>query len=169
MKRYTDCDRFIMRSLPMQDLPHRYSVTARAAREGDAFVEAERLPRLASAPPTEFGGPGDRWSPETLLAAAVADCFVLTFRAIADATSLPWVDIRCDVEGTLDRVGRVTRFTDMLLRAYLRIPAGASADQAHRVLTRAKERCLVSNSLISPSCLEVVVEVAADGERVSAA
>jgi uncharacterized OsmC-like protein len=99
----------------------------------------------------------------------VADCSVLTFRAIADATHLPWVDIRCDVEGTLDRVGRVTRFTDMLLRAYLRLPEGASADQAQRVLTRAKEKCLVSNSLISPSRLEAVVEVATDGERVSAA
>ena len=153
----------------MQGLPHRYSVTALAAPEGDAFLEAERLPLLASAPPTEFGGPGDRWSPETLLAAAVADCFVLTFRAIAKATPLPWVDIRCDVEATLDRVGRVTRFTDMLLRAYLRIPEGASADQAQRVLTRAKEKCLVSNSLISSSRLEVVVEVAADGEKVSAA
>ena len=89
----------------MQDLPHRYSVSALAAPGGDAFLEAKRLPRLASAPPTEFGGPGNRWSPETLLAAAVADCFVLTFRAIANATPLPWVDIRCDVEGTLDRVG----------------------------------------------------------------
>jgi len=152
----------------MQDLPHRYSATARAAPEGDAFLYANQLPLLASAPPTEFGGPGDRWSPETLLTAAVADCFVLTFRAIAAATPLPWVDIKCEVEGTLDRVDRVVRFTDMLLRAYLRIPHGASADQAQRVLTRAKERCLVSNSLISPSRLEVVVEVAAD-ERVSAA
>ena len=153
----------------MQDLPHRYSVTARVAPEGDAFLYAKQLPLLTSAPPTEFGGPGDRWSPETLLAAAVADCFVLTFRAIAAATPLPWVDIVCAVEGTLDRVDRVTRFTDMLLRAYLRIPQGASTDQAQRVLTRAKERCLVSNSLISPSRLEVVVEVAADGETVSAA
>ena len=152
----------------MQDLPHRYSAAARAAPEGNAFLYANRLPLLTSAPPTEFGGPGDRWSPETLLTAAVADCFVLTFRAIAAATPLPWVDIKCEVEGTLDRVDRVARFTDMLLRAHLRIPQGASADQAQRVLTRAKERCLVSNSLISPSRLEVVVEVAAD-ERVSAA
>ena len=152
----------------MQDLPHRYSVTAHVAPEGDAFLYAKQLPLLTSAPPTEFGGPGDRWSPETLLTAAVADCFVLTFRAIAAATPLPWVDIKCE-EGTLDRVDRVVRFTDMLLRAYLRIPHGASADQAQRVLTRAKERCLVSNSLISPSRLEVVVEVAADGEKASAA
>ena len=149
----------------MQELPHRYSVTAHAAPEGDAFLEAERLPLLASAPPTEFGGPGDRWSPETLLAAAVADCFVLTFRAIAAATPLPWVDVRCEVEGTLDRVGRVTRFTDILLRAYLRIPDGASPDHAQRVLARAKEKCLVSNSLIPPSRLEVVVEVAAEGKQ----
>ena len=80
----------------MQDLPHRYSVTAHVAPEGDAFLYANQLPLLTSAPPTEFGGPGDRWSPETLLTAAVADCFVLTFRAIAAATPLPWVDIKCE-------------------------------------------------------------------------
>jgi hypothetical protein len=57
VKRYTDCDGFITRSLLMQGFPHRYSVTAVAVPEGDAFLEAERLPVLVSAPPTEFGVP----------------------------------------------------------------------------------------------------------------
>ena len=40
----------------------------------------------------EFGGPGDLWSPETMLAGAVAGCFILTFRAAARASSasIPW-------------------------------------------------------------------------------
>ena len=73
----------------MQDFPHQYSATALANVEGDVNLQSERLPSLVSAPPSEFGGPGDRWSPETLLVAAVADCFVLTFRAIARASQLP--------------------------------------------------------------------------------
>ena len=61
----------------MQPFPHHYSVVAKADMQGDITLEGERLPPIQSAPPTEFGGPGDRWSPETLFVAAVADCFVL--------------------------------------------------------------------------------------------
>ena len=45
---------------------------------------------MHSSAPVEFDGPGDRWSPETLLIAAIADCFILTFRAIACATRMDW-------------------------------------------------------------------------------
>ena len=72
----------------MHPFPHHYSVAAKADTQGDVALEGERLPPIASAPPTEFGGPGDRWSPETLFVAAVADCFVLTFRGIARV--VPW-------------------------------------------------------------------------------
>ena len=108
----------------MQPFPHRYSVAAAASVEGDVALEGERLPSLPSAPPTEFDGPGDRWSPETLLVAAVADCFVLTFRPIARLSKLPWLSLTCDVVGTVERVERVTQFTGFVVRARLRVPAG---------------------------------------------
>jgi len=88
----------------MQEFPHHYSVAAVANPEGEVALQSDRLPSLTSTPPAEFGGPGDRWSPETLLVAALADCFVLTFRALARASKLSWLSLRCDVEGTLDRV-----------------------------------------------------------------
>ena len=145
----------------MQEFPHRYSVAALASVEGDVLLEGDRLPSLASAPPAEFGGPGDRWSPETLLVAAIADCFVLTFRAIAGASKLPWTSLRCDVEGTLDRVERVIQFTGFLVRASLRVPAGTNEEQARRLLARAEQSCLITNSLKGTSHLEAEVEVGA--------
>jgi organic hydroperoxide reductase OsmC/OhrA len=57
----------------MQAFPHHYEVSAGATVTGAVTLESERLPALKSAPPTEFGGPGDQWSPETLLVGAVAD------------------------------------------------------------------------------------------------
>ena len=145
----------------MQEFPHRYSIAAVASVEGDVLLEGDRLPSLASAPPAEFGGPGDRWSPETLLVAAIADCFVLTFRAIAGASKLPWTSLRCDVEGTLDRVERVIQFTGFLVRASLRVPAGTNEEQARRLLARAEQSCLITNSLKGTSHLEAEVEVVA--------
>lgn len=144
----------------MNPLPHRYSATASASVEGDVAVEAPRLPRLVSAPPIEFGGPGDRWSPETLLVAAVADCFLLTFRAIALVSKLPWISLNCEVAGTLDKVDRVMQFTAFVIRPRLLLPSDANKEQALRLLTRAEQTCLVTNSL-KPACqLEASVEFA---------
>ena len=113
---------------------------------------------IPSAPPMEFGGPGDRWSPETLFVAAVADCFVLTFRGIAGVSRFPWVSLECQVTGTVDRVDRVTQFTALDVRARLRVPAGAKEDQARRLLVKAEETCLVTNSLKVQPHLASIVE-----------
>jgi len=95
----------------MQPFPHHYSVVAKADTHGDVALEGEHLPSIPSAPPTEFGGPGDRWSPETLFVAAVADCFVLTFRGIARVSRSSWLSLECHVTGSVERVDRVTQFT----------------------------------------------------------
>jgi organic hydroperoxide reductase OsmC/OhrA len=143
----------------MQEFPHHYAVTASARTDGEVSLESARLPGLRSAPPAEFGGPGDRWSPETLLVAAIADCFVLTFRAIAGVSRFPWISVSCEVAGTVDRVDRVTQFTAFEVRARLRVPAGTKEDQALRLLTKAEQSCLVTNSLKAGSHLDAVVEV----------
>jgi organic hydroperoxide reductase OsmC/OhrA len=142
----------------VQELPHHYSVAAVAMAEGEVVVESDRLPPLTTAPPAEYGGPGDRWSPETLLAAAVADCFVLSFRATARASKLSWISLRCDVEGILDRVERVVQFTEFRVRASLRVPAGTSEERARRLLMRAEQSCLITNSLKGASHLEAEIE-----------
>jgi organic hydroperoxide reductase OsmC/OhrA len=142
----------------MQPFPHHYSITAQAGAEGDVSLEGERLPTIPSAPPTEFGGPGDRWSPETLLVAAVADCFVLTFRGIATLSRLSWSALECSVTGTVERVDRVTQYTELHVRARLRVPTGTNEDQARRLLAKAEETCLVTNSLKVHPQLEAFVE-----------
>jgi organic hydroperoxide reductase OsmC/OhrA len=142
----------------MQPFPHHYSITAKARAEGDVSLEGERLPPIPSAAPTEFGGPGDRWSPETLLVAAVADCFVLTFRAIAGLSRFSWSALECHVTGTVERVDRVTQYTELQVHARLRVPPGTNEDQARRLLAKAEETCLVTNSLKVHPQLEASVD-----------
>lgn len=143
----------------MQEYPHRYCVVAVANADGDVELQSDRLPSLASAPPPQFDGPGNLWSPETLLVAAIADCFVLTFRGIARASKLSWVSLRCDVEGVLDRVEHVAQFTEFLVHATLQVPAGSNEDQARRLLARAEKSCLVTNSLKAAVRLEAEVRI----------
>lgn len=144
----------------MKDFPHRYQVQAQASTEGTVSLSSSGLASLETAPPAEFGGPGDRWSPETLLVGAVADCFVLSFRAVARASQLEWISLDCDAEGVLDRIDKVTQFTEVTVRATLRVPAGTNVERAERLLERSEQVCLISNSLKATKRLEARVEVA---------
>ncbi len=143
----------------MKAYPHHYQVAAKAGPEGEVLLSSAGLEDLRSAPPTEFDGPGDRWSPETLLTAAIIDCFILTFRAIARAGKLTWISLDCDIEGTLERAEGVTRFTSFRINARLGVPAGADVEAAERALHKAEANCLVSNSLSAHPELFASIEI----------
>jgi organic hydroperoxide reductase OsmC/OhrA len=145
----------------MQDLPHQYLVSADAKSVGNVVLSSNGVANIVSAPPAEFGGPGDQWSPESLLVAAVTDCFVLSFRAIARASRLDWDTLNCSVAGTLDKVDRVTQFTVFKVSATLHLPAGSNEEKALRLLEKAEQACLITNSLKADSHLEATVHVAA--------
>ena len=151
----------------MNALPHHYRVRGTGRITGDVQLTADRLTVLASASPAEFGGPGDRWSPETLLVGAVADCFILTFRAIAKGSSLPWISLDCQVTGTLDQVGRVMQFTAFELTAHLVVPAGDDA-RARHLLEKAERNCLITSSLKASVALQAKVTIAAAAEETQA-
>jgi organic hydroperoxide reductase OsmC/OhrA len=131
----------------MQPLPHNYHVTVSAYEKGHSEIKSRGLTPIISAPPAEFDGPGNLWSPETLIVAAVADCLVLTFRSIANASRLDWITFVCDATGTVDRSDGVTRFTAVQLHAQLVLPAGSDREKAFRLLEKAEKACLVGNSL----------------------
>jgi peroxiredoxin-like protein len=143
----------------MQDLPHYYKAAAKAGAEGEVSVSCSDLEPIASTPPPEFGGPGGHWSPETLLVAAVADCFVLSFRAIARASNFTWSDLTCEVEGVLERSDGVTQFTRYLVRATLVIAAATLETRARRLLQKAEESCLITNSLSGSTQLEITLVI----------
>jgi peroxiredoxin-like protein len=144
----------------MQELPHHYHVSAKAVPEGTVTLEGNDVPALETAPPKEFGGPGGHWSPEALLVGAVTDCFILTFRAIARASKLEWTALDCSTEGKLERIDRVTRFTELTVTANLSVPAGTDADKAKQLLEKSEANCLVSNSLNSTIHLHTTVSTA---------
>ena len=141
----------------MDAFPHEYKVAASAASEGEITLLAEGLDPLPSAAPAQFDGPGDRWSPEDLLVASVADCFILTFRAIAKYSKLEWTSLECNATGILDKVERTTSFTAFEIAAKLQVPEGTDTEKAHKLLEKSEENCLVTNSLKSEISLKVEV------------
>lgn len=139
----------------MQQLPHQYLRSAEGRPTGTITTRVDGLETLEVAAPKQFDGPGDKWSPEDMLVACAADCLILTFRAIATASKLEWVSLTCDAKGTLDSVERVTRFTELHLTATLKIGPDESPEKATKLLEKAEQVCLVTNSLSSQVHLSV--------------
>lgn len=135
-------------------------------RTEEVELRSARLPILSTASPAEFGGPGDRWSPETLLVGSIADCYVLTFRAVATASGVAWTSLECEVRGTLDRVERTPQFSAVVIHAHLIVPDGANEGLARRALEKAERACLITNSLKASVQLEATVDsIAASAAR----
>ena len=131
----------------MKPLPHRYTARIAGGPEGYATLSSTGVPDLRTAPPLDFDGPGDAWSPEQLLLAAVEACFLLTFRAVAQASRLEFMSLSVEAEGVVDRVNGVTRFTEIVLRPRVALPAGVDWVRVQRALEKAERACLVSASL----------------------
>jgi organic hydroperoxide reductase OsmC/OhrA len=127
--------------------PHVYRASATGSAAGMVTTASPQLPDIATAAPPEFDGPGGVWSPETLLCAAIADCFILTFRAVSRAAQYSWLNLECRVEGTLERVEAQAQFTRYACFAKLTVPAGSDIAKARALLERAEHCCLFSISL----------------------
>jgi organic hydroperoxide reductase OsmC/OhrA len=140
--------------------PHVYAVAGSAAASGSVQSQGEGLPALPVASPIQFDGPGNVWSPETLLCAAVADCLILTFRAISRASRFEWLQLECHTDGVLERVNGVSRFTRFTTRAVLTLPPAADSALARRLLERSEQGCLIANSLNATRELKIELKTA---------
>ena len=81
-------------------------------------------------------------------------CFLFTLRAVARASKVDFVSLDLAATGTVNRQEGVTRFTEIVLRPRLVIPAGGDPARALHVLEKSEKHCLVSASLSTPIRLE---------------
>jgi peroxiredoxin-like protein len=142
----------------MKPLPHHYEVHLAGAASGYAQLSSAGIPDLSAEAPADYDGPGDAWSPEHLLLGAVQACFLLTLRAVARGSKVDFLSLELDATGTVDRDVGVTRFTEIVLRPRLKVPAGTDRERALRILEKAEKYCLVSASLSTPIRLEPEIQ-----------
>ena len=141
----------------MHPFPHRYLVRVGIKPEGEVSLDSDGLAQIRSLPPPEWGGPGGYWSPETLLLAALGDCTMMTFRAIAKASRFEWREISAEVDGKLERIDGNSRFTEVVLRVRLVVPAGADGARAKLLLEKSEKGCPISNSLTAEKRIEAEI------------
>lgn len=141
----------------MKPLPHRYDVRLSGNAAGYAMASNGLAPSLRMAPPVEYDGPGDAWTPEHLLLAAVQACFLFTLRAVARASKIELLHVDLAASGTVDRSEGVTRFTDIELCPTVTLAAGTDRERINRLLEKAEKACLVSASLSTPVRLRAAI------------
>ena len=147
----------------MKPLPHAYRIDLSEDSARSCTVFGERLPNLPLAPPKEYDGPGDKWSPEHLLLASVAACFVFTFRAVARAWRIEVTEVSVTATGTVSRKNGVTRFSEIVVRPRVAAPLSTDRTRLLEAIDKAEDSCLNSASLATPVRIEPeLTEAAAD-------
>ena len=143
----------------MKPFPHTYTAAASADPMGNVISTLGNGCRVEVAPPVEFDGVGDVWSPEELLMSSVANCLVLSFKSIARAYDLNWLHIECSADGQLEKVDRRVTFTKVHTRVTLAITSAEDESKAKRILEKAEDTCFITNSLSAETSLsfEIIV------------
>jgi peroxiredoxin-like protein len=145
----------------MKTLPHTYRVDLAAGPAGYGHVDSGPLPQIRIATPPEYGGPGDAWTPEHLLLAAVDACFLFTFRAVTAAEHVFFEYLELASEGTVSRKDGKTRFTEIVLKPRVKIGPDTDAEDLLRLMKKAERACLVTASLDLPVRVEPEIVAAA--------
>lgn len=141
----------------MKPLPHRYSARIAGGPDGYATLSSGGVPDLRTAPPLDFDGPGDAWSPEHLLLASVSACFLFTLRAIARASRAEFIDVDVQTSGTVSKADGVVRFTAIVVQAAFMLPAGGDREKLQRAIDKAAGHCLVTSSLSVTPRIEATI------------
>jgi organic hydroperoxide reductase OsmC/OhrA len=141
-------------------MEHRYALTVTwTGNTGDGTstyrgykrthtVTAEGPPDLLGSADRTFHGDRERWNPEQLLLAALAQCHMLSYLHVcveAGVVVTEYVDratgsMRTDADGS-------GRFTEVVLHPEVTVVEGGMVEAALKAHHRANELCFIANSV----------------------
>ncbi len=133
----------------MSELHSTYPVSVRWTGGKEGIVSApDGPPDLEIASPAQFGGPGNRWTPEHFFVGAATACWMTTFLAVAELSKLEVAEVSASGEGFLERSDdRRFSITRIVLRPRVAIRREEDRDKALRLIQKAETACLVARSM----------------------
>ncbi len=111
----------------------------------------------AVAIPPEFDGPGGGYSPEDFYALALLNCFVATFKVIAEKSKLDFKDFNCEGRLTVDRDEKGAPWMSAF-KINGTLTGVVDAERARRILEKTSQSCMVLNSVKTVKTFEWTVE-----------
>lgn len=102
------------------------------------------------------------WNPEDLLGAALAQCHLLTFLALAAKVRLRVLMYDDHVKVEVDTVDRVTKVTRIVLAPLITVAPGTDHAKVAEMFEKAHKYCYIANSLNASVTMEpTVIDAAA--------
>jgi organic hydroperoxide reductase OsmC/OhrA len=139
---------------------HQYQVAAWWTSGRTGIAKSVSSPNaIQFTAPKNFGGLEGRWTPEELLLAAISGCFTTTFRIIVSKAESDFTDLEVEAAATMRKVQSGYMFTEIVLRALLKIADPEQVERAMDLLNRAARLCLVPRTLDMPLRFEPKMEV----------
>jgi peroxiredoxin-like protein len=140
--------------------PYFYETEVEWVGEKRGYLRSPTLPEIMVATPPEFMGHEHTWSPEHLFVGAVCACFVTTFLAVAELSKLEFASISAAARGKLEKLeGQGYRMTQITVQPRLVICHARDRERAARLLEKAEQHCLISNSIKTEVRLEPEIYV----------
>lgn len=112
-----------------------------------------KLHEIAGSSDRVFRGDLERWNPEELVIAALAQCHMLSYLHVAALNGIVVVDYHDAATGTLQQEGEGGRLIEATLRPVVTIAAHHDDEDARRAEAlhhRASELCFIANSVSFP-------------------
>lgn len=114
----------------------------------------------ASADPT-FHGDADRWNPEEMLVAALAQCHMLSYLHMAVRERVVVTAYTDDAQGVMQQQGLGGHFTEVVLHPVVTVADASMVDRARVAHVDAAANCFIANSVNFPVRHEPTILVAA--------
>ena len=118
------------------------------------------MPSIEVATPPEFpNGVPNTWSPEHLYVASANICLMTTFLAIAENSKLGFKSFECNGTGKLEKVDGKFMISEIVLKPKVVVTEEKEIERAQRILEKAENHCLISNSMKTEIKLEMEVSM----------
>jgi organic hydroperoxide reductase OsmC/OhrA len=116
---------------------------------------------IAGSADKPFRGDPERWNPEQLLLAALAQCHLLSYLYAAVTAGVVVTDYRDSAVGTMTEDGAASgAFTDVLLRPVVTVASADMVEAATAAHAEANRLCFIANSVNFPVRHEPTILVA---------
>ena len=143
-------------------MDHRYALTVTwTGNTGDGTsayrgyrrthtVTAEGPPELLGSADRTFHGDRDRWNPEQLLLASLAQCHMLSYLHVCVDAGVVVTQYVDRTTGTMRTEGGGGRFTEVVLHPEVTVADETMVEAATEAHHRAHEQCFIANSVNFP-------------------
>ncbi len=132
----------------MIQYPAYFEVTAQAKPGMDSTWEAgsSNHPRITLSVPDQFSGPGGAYSPEDVYALSLQNCFIATFKVLAENSRLIYDGISVQARLTVDRDEKGMPWVSMVMFD-VSLSGVDQTEKALRLLKKAESSGFILNSV----------------------